>query len=63
MRPESDLKSRTRLEHLKAVPSDHGLIQDCGGCRDMSQILADECFAKGSVRWQGKKSIRIECHV
>lgn len=63
VRPKFDVESVTRPEHLKAISLDHGLIEDCGGRRDMSQIFADECFMKGSVRWQGKKSFRIECHL
>ena len=63
VRPETDVESVTRLEHLQTIPLNHGLIQDSGGCRDMSQVLADECFTKGSVRWQGKKSFRIESHL
>ena len=51
MRAESDVESVTRLEHLKAIPFCHRLIEDCGGHRDMSQTFADESFTKGSVRW------------
>lgn len=63
VRPESDVESVTCLEHLKAIPLDYGLIEDCRGRRDMSHILADECFTKGSVRWQRKKSFRIGFHL
>ena len=50
VRPEPDVESVTRLEHLKAIPLDHGLVEDCGGRRDMSQIFANERFTKDSVR-------------
>ena len=62
VRPEFDVESFTRLEHLKAISLNHGLIQDCGRGWHITEIFADESFTKRSVRWQGKKRFRIECH-
>lgn len=63
MRSETDMKSFTRLQHLEAIPLNHGLIQDCGRRGDIFQSLANESFAKYSLRWQGEKGIYIELHI
>ena len=62
MRPKTNMESIAGLQHLKAIPFNHGLIQDCGWGRDVFQILADKSLTKCLVRWQGKESFRIECH-
>ena len=49
VRPESDLESFTGLSHLKAIPVNHGRIQDCGRGRHIFQIPADESFTKRCV--------------
>ena len=62
MRSKSDLESFTRLQHLKAISLNNGLIQDCGRRGYIFYILADERFTKRSVRWQGMKSCRVGYH-
>lgn len=62
MRPESDLESFTRLQHLEAIPFHDGLIQDRGRRGHMFQFLADKSFAKLRLGWKGKKRFRIKCH-
>lgn len=62
VRPESDLKSFTRLQHLSAIPLNDSPIKDRGRSRHIFQILADQSFTKRCVRWQGKKAFRIEVH-
>lgn len=62
VRPETDVESVTRLEHLQTIPLHHGLIHDSDGRRDIFQILAKESFTKDSLRWQGKERCRIKCH-
>lgn len=62
VRPEPDLEGLTCLEHLEAIPLNHGLIQDCGRRRNIFQVLANEGFTKCCVGWQGKKASRIKCH-
>ena len=61
--PESDPESFTRLQHLTAVPLNYRLIQYCARRRHIPQIFADEKIAKHCLRWQGKKSFDVECHL
>ena len=49
MRPEPNVESFACLQHLKAIPLDHGLIQDCGWGRDIFQIFTDESLTKRCV--------------